>query len=290
MTNSVVAFALCWFTFCVISPFQCNSFILNSEEQRVYDQLRQQNCGLLNGFPIPIQNLSNDGLVSLVSQPWMVLIYAEKHMDSCRCGGALISKTFVLTSAHCLAFCPSSTEFKVRLGEQNLIATKDGEFVAKHQIPHNKFLYSKLANDIALLRLNRKVVFKDHIRPICLPLTTDLREFTYITGKSYNAIRWKEIDRFNDSSTLTNHIVITEKCPVDTHESFLCTTEDTACKENSGGPLIWKENYFGTIRQVFFGIASHGKGPCGPLQTAYYTNLSAFMPWILKTIAKYAAL
>ncbi|XP_017061978.1 serine protease grass-like [Drosophila ficusphila] len=300
MSSLAVAALFCGI-FCVICSSLSESPVLTQKESLVYEQLQQRNCG--SSVSSLNHNFNGSGRRALLmSQPWIALIYAKHDINSCRCGGALISESFVLTSAHCLAFCPSSREFIVRLGEHNIESQEDcisndqqticappvEDFIVSKSIFHDNFLYSRLRNDIALLRLSRKVVFKDHIRPICLPLTNNLQSLTSEIGQSYISFRWKRAGEL--FQTLIEEKVKTEPCPVDTHESFLCTIEDTACQENSGGPLTHLSNYFGLSRHVIFGLASHGKDPCGPSQRAYYTDVSLFMPWVLKTLAKFATL
>ncbi|XP_044313456.1 serine protease grass-like, partial [Drosophila rhopaloa] len=161
------------------------------------------------------------------------------------------------------------------------------EFSVIKSISHDNFVYNQLGNDIALLRLDRKVVFKDHIRPICLPLSPEVQKSTSFIGQSYISLRWKQTGKILEG-TLNEENVTTEQCPVDAHQSFLCTTENTECHENSGGPLIRLGRYLRSTRQMMFGLASHGKGLCGKGQKAYYTNLSIFMPWILNTLAGFS--
>ncbi|XP_017124285.1 serine protease grass-like [Drosophila elegans] len=292
MNSLLKVFALLWLTFCVFPSAHSDSQFLTPEEYRVYDQLKKQDCGIQK------QGV-NGGKDFVMSQPWMAYIYDEKNIQNCRCGGTLISESFVLTSAHCLAFCPSSSEFKVRLGEhsptaskyckQTICAPPVKHFSINESVFYDNFVYYQFGNDIALLRLDRKVVFKDHIRPICLPLTPDLQAITSFMGQSYTALKWMQTGKIPKETLVEEH-VNTVQCSVDTHESFLCTTENTECRENSGGPLIWLGRYFGSTRHLIFGLASHGKGPCGNGQKAYYTDLPAFMPWILKTLAKFPTL
>lgn len=74
---------------------------------------------------------------------------------------------------------------KVRLGEWDLTTDEDcdhsflNEVVCadphvdvniEKSIPHNDYNPKEKTNDIALLRLEKKVVFNDFIKPICLPL------------------------------------------------------------------------------------------------------------------------
>ncbi|GIY74844.1 peptidase S1 domain-containing protein [Caerostris darwini] len=121
--------------------------------------------------------------------PWIVSLSIKEGKG--RCSGALISSNFVLTAAHCVArrkvknksqcrtkgrmpegcfFEPS--EVVVKLTPEEL-----GEEVEKYQvaqvIPHPKFRHAPKfvggINDLALLRLERKVVCNsEYPAPLCL--------------------------------------------------------------------------------------------------------------------------
>ena len=54
-------------------------------------------------------------------------------------------------------------------------------------------------NDIALLRLQRKVEFNDFVRPICLPLDDSLRTKDY-TGETFYAAGWGRHEEGRSSS------------------------------------------------------------------------------------------
>ncbi|XP_052749491.1 chymotrypsin-like elastase family member 2A isoform X1 [Galleria mellonella] len=106
--------------------------------------------------------------------PWHGAIY---RLDSSSlryiCGGTLVSKTYVLTAAHCttingVAVLPEI--LSIIFGKYNLIGgdTDTQERKIHEIIVHAEFNHRKLHNDISLLKLKSEVTFNDFVQPACL--------------------------------------------------------------------------------------------------------------------------
>lgn len=102
--------------------------------------------------------------------PWMAAIF-RRTQSYVSCGGVLITDLHVLTAAHCV-FKYDKNEVSVRLGEYD-VATKNETRARDFRVveirSHNDFDEFTYDNDIAILKLNQKVLFNSYIWPVCMP-------------------------------------------------------------------------------------------------------------------------
>lgn len=94
------------------------------------------------------------------------LLIEDFGVKSASCGGALINDDTVLTASHCLidnGIVKKAASITVRLGEHNIAkrTSNDAEqdFQVKIIITHPNFDSSTYLNDIAILKLKKKVRF-----------------------------------------------------------------------------------------------------------------------------------
>ena len=84
------------------------------------------------------------------------------------CGAVLISERYMLTAAHCLL---GGRPQVVRLGALNLTSTSAGdpqEYLIEEVVQHPQYRHPLVYHDLALLRLDRRVRFSEHVKPFCL--------------------------------------------------------------------------------------------------------------------------
>ncbi|XP_032572975.1 chymotrypsin-like protease CTRL-1 [Drosophila sechellia] len=106
--------------------------------------------------------------------PWMAYLIRNRGFVG---GGSLIAYRFVLTAAHC---SKPNVSLIVRLGEYDLTTTRDGkteDFRAMNIYRHPYYNAVTEVNDIALLKLDRPVIYTATIKPICIVLNAGLRPF-----------------------------------------------------------------------------------------------------------------
>lgn len=86
------------------------------------------------------------------------------------CGGCLLSDNIVITAAHCLE---DATTAQTIMGAHNIFTvepTQQRQTVQRENfIMHPDYDPVMLYNDVALLKLHRKVVFTKYVQPIQLP-------------------------------------------------------------------------------------------------------------------------
>lgn len=122
------------------------------------------------------------------SWPWTVSV---RYVNNSRqilhnCGGTLIDHFHVITAAHC--FTTNRTNVVV-IGSSNLndrLKPKNIFRISKihiHPLYDSKFLL----NDVAIVRLSRRVHFNRNRLPICLPKTTNT---SLIFNKNVVVVGW----------------------------------------------------------------------------------------------------
>ncbi|XP_058459518.1 transmembrane protease serine 9-like [Malaya genurostris] len=232
--------------------------------------------------------------------PWMAILQSKER--EFHCPGTLINKRYVLTVAHCIT---NQLPNKVILGEHKLGQDVDCNesddcappvrvYRIECIITHPGFALRRQQHDLALIRLDQDVTFDDHIQPICLPHTSELRRYE---PSRYIITGWGRTAAHGDSSDVLLKATIfptnraqcqqwlsTSRRSFDLDEGQICAggrlpnLADT-CAGDSGGPLGYGAKLNG-IRFIQFGISSMGVA-CGTEAPAIYTNVSHYIDWIV---------
>jgi len=233
----------------------------------------------------------------------LTLLLAHVRIGGFQCGGVLLNHNYVATAAHCV--------HKVRLDE---ILIYLGEFDTKNtgnfleplpvetynvveKIIHPNFRYMSIQPDrfdVALLRLNRPVTFKQNILPICLPQQNkDFEGYTGIvagwgkTDTSFgktgtNILNKVPVPVINNDECLEWHRQ--KNIDLKLYSEMMCAGHQDglmdACLGDSGGPLIVLE----AGRWTLAGITSAGFGCAVDRQPGIYHRVSLTTGWIQSNI------
>ncbi|XP_065073294.1 serine protease grass-like isoform X1 [Ochlerotatus camptorhynchus] len=268
---------------------------------------------------IVTDRISHGNATQVFAYPWMaVLQYIENGEIVGGCGGSLINERYVLTAAHCIKTRSSRQLHTVILGEHtknqmvdcNIYRDNNGnemekecagpveEFGIESIEMHQAYNRPKYSNDIGLIRLDRDVSMKDHIQPICLPITEALQTQAFA---HYIVTGWGTTENTTGSDVLLeavlNHVE-GETCQgemskfrmiIQLTDKQLCAQGKglvDSCRGDSGGPLVSSASYaLGGARFVQFGIVTFGIDSCGKKSVpGVYSRVASYMDWILDHI------
>merc|ERR1712226_276843 len=227
--------------------------------------------------------------------PWMVAIYLHGNgRKEFWCGGALISPLHVITAAHCTKDAKKrpflNTQFSVKLGEWDLsdADSYSEEFRIVDYSAYPEFKSNGFYNDVAVFKLDKPVIFNQHIQPICLPTAQHrTKDFVgtlpVVLGWGTDRYGGEEVPRLQG---LPLPVWTNKDCdnayfqPIT--EVFLCAGYPSggrdACQGDSGGPLMLYDDE--TQSWMLIGVVSFGNRCAEPGYPGVYTRITHFMDWI----------
>ncbi|CAM4815514.1 unnamed protein product [Rotaria magnacalcarata] len=215
------------------------------------------------------------------------------------CGGSIISRSHILTAAHCTIGLASTASILVYVGSIYLYGPTQVHSVSKIYI-HPKYSSITYANDISILKLSSLLNFDQvGVDIVCLPNVSSI----VLASEEYPppdtdliAIGWGyTVPRSNQVSSILQQVTIKSVAAISTYCQYVGIVDSytqmcagimpeggkDTCQGDSGGPLLMFTSN-NVWEQV--GITSNGVGCARPNLPGIYTRVAAFQSWINETV------
>ncbi|KAF4081609.1 hypothetical protein AMELA_G00163350 [Ameiurus melas] len=210
--------------------------------------------------------------------PWQALL--RNSASTGFCSGVIIKENFVLTTAQCVH---KHTDFQVAVGKRMPgFETGEQTVYVKQVHVHPFYLEGNPENDLAVIELKDRIIFKKKVVPACLP-ERDFAE-SVLMSDGYMAVvtGWKDAAEFQGNLRL-NHLSYSKLPACVTRHSGQVTNKmgctlprsKADCVFGPGSPILT------LYRQVFFltGVVSQSQGT--DCSNGYlFQKVSRFLPWL----------
>ncbi|XP_022058075.1 protein Z, vitamin K-dependent plasma glycoprotein a [Acanthochromis polyacanthus] len=261
---------------------------LKSSDKNMCEGAVQYPCGRVNSLSQWNDRLAKnmrsnfEGLTCMSSEcPWQALLKSTESDGFC--SGVILKENLVLTSAQCATKYPS---FKVAVGKRSTTYTSEEQTLyVKVVKTHPRWVEGRPDNDLAVIELRDRIVFKREVVAACLP-ERDFAESILMSGENPAMVTgWKVPEQESAfSGALSLNQLAYEKLPMclETHPNLMtnkmgCTAAraNADCKMSSGSPLLT------LYRDVFFLTGVLSQPPGADCTKGYiFQKVSRHLGWL----------
>ncbi|XP_004690431.1 PREDICTED: chymotrypsinogen B-like [Condylura cristata] len=241
-------------------------------------------CGIPAIPPVVsgMQRIVNGKVAVPGSWPWQVSLQYSTGFHFC--GGSLISKDWVVTSAHCKV----STSHQVVAGMFDKRSKENVQVLRIAQVfDHPSFDITTANNDIALLKLATPASLSETVSAVCLPRAQD----NFTAGSLCVTTGWGRTHYYGKASNTLQQATLPLLSNAECVKSWGDNISDlmvcaggngrAICKGDSGGPLVCQKDGAWTL----VGVVSWGSETCTPSKPSVCARVTKVMPWIEETVA-----
>nr|XP_027216391.1 trypsin-1-like [Penaeus vannamei] len=200
------------------------------------------------------------------------------------CGGIVLSATDVLTAAHCISrFSEHNIDIVAGINRLSDTSSNRQTVEAVHFIIHEDFNDITMGSDIAIIRLKHALELNEWVQPVVMPKTGETAQ----EGEMCTVVGWGATFEDGDLSDVLQKVSV----PIQSdsycrsaygysavEDSMLCAGSPEggadACDGDRGGPML--------CRGHLHGISSWGEGCGHSFYPGVYTEVSAFLHWVLQ--------
>ncbi|KAG8319392.1 hypothetical protein J6590_059428 [Homalodisca vitripennis] len=206
---------------------------------------RRQECYVSAcGLPNRMERIVGGWPTRINEYPWVVALSIRGQFY---CGGTIINDLYILTAAHCVSNKKMS-DLTVVVSEHNKAtmaeSTVEVRKVARILVHEGFNQGVKYNNDIALLKLDRRLEFRVAVAPICLPYPDE--QFSQALGR---VTGWGHTKEGGPSS-------------MELRETHVAVMSNSACHLRAGyGPTKV------TANMMCAGLMEGGRDTCQPIQS-----------------------